>query len=221
MSNPFKSSKNNRFEMPETKTNTDSEIKSVSSLDRNTKISHNEEFFSRERGRGREERGDRTHDTRPSFIFKSSKPTQKIYYEHNNEDFPELVIVNSDPNIGCTLDYKNASLKEEKPEKPEKPETVEIFEPGWLYIKTQRGSNNILKKYCPPIKQNKQVISPQQKLNNLMNNVIQKMEERRYKFIEDYGEDTYERDYNIQSYYEMVDDYEYYSDDGYYSDGDY
>jgi len=211
MSNPFRLSKNTRFEKPET--NTASIVILESRLEESNDIEINQPKELRPRI-------ERSQHTRPS-MFKSSKPTQKIYYQHNNEDFPELVIVNSDPNIGCTLDYKNASLKEEKPEKPEKPETVEIFEPGWLYIKTQRGSNNILKKYCPPIKQNKQVISPQQQLNNLMNNVIQKMEERRYKFIEDYGEDTYERDYNIQSYYEMLDDYEYYSDDGYYSDGDY
>jgi hypothetical protein len=206
MSNTFKSSKNNRFEMPDTNTNTntDSETKSVSSLDRDTKENHRQEFRQRER----------TYDARPSFVFKSSKPTQKIYYEHNNQDFPDLVIVNSDLNkSGCTLDYKNASLKEE-----EKPDVVEIYEPGWLYMKFEKGRNHILKKIGPKINySNKPVISVQQHLNKSMNNAIQIMEERRYQFIEAYGEDNYERDYRIDSYYEMAEDYEddYYGEDQY------
>ena len=213
MSNPFRSSKNTRFERPDTNTGTELRSGSESRLDPGKE---SQDFRPRERERERERERTERSNTRPAFVFKTSKPTQKIYYEHNNEDFPELVIVNPDLKIDTTLDYKNASLKEE-----EKPEDVEIFEPGWLYMKLENGSNNILKKYCPIIKPNKQVVSPQQQLNNLMNNVIQKMEERRLVFIQEYGEDNYERDYNIESYYEMSEDYEYYSDSEYYSDGDY
>jgi len=203
--------------MPETKTNTDSDTKSVSSLDRDKNVNNNQEFYPREKGR--KERGERSYDSRPSFIFKSSKPIQKIYYEHNNEDFPDLVIVNSDVNkSGCTLDYKNASLKEE-----EKPDIVEKYEPGWLYMKFEKGCNHILKKIGPKINySNKPVISVQQHLNNSMSNAIQKMEDRRYQFIEDYGEDNYDRDYRTDSYYEMAEDYDDdYSCEEYYSDYDY
>jgi hypothetical protein len=129
-------------------------------------------------------------------------------------------MVNSDLNkSGCTLDYKNASLKEE-----EKPDVVEIYEPGWLYMKFEKGGNHILKKIGPKINySNKPIVSVQQQLNNSMNNVIQIMEERRCKFIESYGEDNYDRDYRIDSYYEMAEDYDdyYYGEDQYCSDGDY
>jgi len=208
MSNPFKLSKNTRFEKPEP--SLESDTKSVSSLEKDVQVNQIQELRQRERA----------YDTRPSFIFKSSKPTQKIYYEHNNEDFPDLVIVNLDVNKSrCMLDYKNASLKEE-----EKPEVVEVYEPGWLYMKFERGTSHILKKFEPKIiSNNKPLISAQQHLNNSMNNVIQIIEERRCKFIDSYGEDNYERDYKIDSYYEMSEDYDdyYYGEDQYYSDGDY
>ena len=121
-------------------------------------------------------------------------------------------------NSGCTLDYKNASLKEE-----EKPEEVEIYEKGWLYMKLDKSSNTLLKRAEPPVNansSNKSAICIQQHLNNAMNNVIENMEERRHKFIQLYGEDNYERDYKIQDYYEMVEEYDdtYYNED---SDGDY
>ena len=201
MSNPFKSSKNTRFEKPESDAILGSDTKS----EKEPQVKHRHESRPRV---------ERNYDIRPSFVFKSSKPTQKIYYEHNNEDFPDLVVTSSDLNNQCTLDYKNASLKEE-----EKPEEVEVYEPGWLYMKLDKSSNTILKKTGPKIISNsKPLVSPQQQLNISMNNIIQKMEERRIRFIETYGEDNYERDYRTDSYYEMAEDYD---EEQYYSDDDY
>ena len=86
-------------------------------------------------------------------------------------------------------------------------------------MKLDKSSNTILKKTGPKIISNsKPLVSPQQQLNISMNNVIQKMEERRIRFIETYGEDNYERDYRTDSYYEMAEDYD---EEQYYSDDDY
>jgi hypothetical protein len=209
MNNPFKSSKNKRFEKekePEKAITLATEKIQEKQPDNIRSVYHNADY-------SRPQREVRHYDSRPSSSFKSfsKDPPKKIYYEHKNEEFPELVkISNSDNDNKCALDYKNASLKEDE----ENTENVIVYEPGWLYMKIDKSNNNILKKLVPS-KINRPNISPQQQLNNLMNNAIKNMEENHNKFIENYGEDNYQRDYHIQSYYEMAEEYEEYDESSY------
>ena len=152
-------------------------------------------------------------NNRPS-IFKNESVTNKnvnnkIYYEVNEEDFPELCKSNQSGNPEkCLMDFKNASLKE-----AQIIEETQNFEPGWLYMKY--GSNKkIMQKFIPKNNIINTNISLQDELNMNMNSCIEKMEERHKTFIENYGEENYERDYHIENYNEMA--YKY--DDNYSSD---
>jgi hypothetical protein len=76
-----------------------------------------------------------------------------------------------------------------------------------------------MKKFIP-VNNNIIPISYQDKLNIDMNNCIEKIKERRKTYIECYGEDKYERDYQMDNYVEMSYKYNDCEND-FDSDGDY
>jgi hypothetical protein len=78
-----------------------------------------------------------------------------------------------------------------------------------------------MRKFTPTKNINVNTISFQDKLNMDMNKCIEKMEERHQIFIEAYGEDNYERDYNIENYNEMAYNYDDDYDSDFASDEDY
>jgi len=185
MSNPFKNSKNNRIET----------LKSESNRER--------------------EPINPMQNNRPS-IFKNENVTNKnvinkIYYEVKDGDFPELCKSGNQSGNPekCMMDFKNASLKE-----AQIIEETQNFEPGWLYMKYSSNNKKIMQKFIPKNDIISTNISLQDKLNMTMNSCIEKMEERHKTFIENYGEENYERDYHIENYNEMADKY----DDNYGSD---
>jgi hypothetical protein len=180
--NPFTKSKNNRFEKNETQ-------------------KYNE--IHKEYKKERQPITDiRSNNEGNSFISrKKDEASKKIYYEMNISDFPDLNVDNNSETINlkkCQLDYKNASLKEVEKEG----KTIQKFEPGWTYIKNDKNTNNILKKYIK--KENKENnYSFEEILNYDMNNAIEEIINRRIDYIEYYGEDRYNKDYNIEKYEEM------------------
>jgi len=139
---------------------------------------------------------------------KSGEPPKKIYYEMNNEDFPELIqesqaVSKEESNKNKSLlDFKNASLKESKPV-----EICEELTPGWLHMKYDKKNNKILKKQIKNENYENNINGDslfEIQVDNAINNII----ERHNFFIEKYGIDNYERDYHIESYCEMSDKYE-------------
>ena len=142
---------------------------------------------------------------RPYTSFRSSNEApKKIFFDIVNENFPTL-IPETKSNIGNScLDFKNASLKEVV-----KKEENEKLKPGWLYMKYDKN-NNILRKHIAPEKPIDNNLLFETQVHNALNQIIN----NHYKFIEDYGEDSYERDYKMNSYFEMAEEY----DDDYFDD---
>jgi hypothetical protein len=149
---------------------------------------------------------------RNSQFKNSNEPPKKIYYEMNIDDFPEITsnaeVITENINNKVLLDFKNASLKEADTTN----EICEVLTPGWLHMKYNKNTNKFMKK---EIKNDETKKNTNNKLifeiqvNNAINSII----ERQQHFIGNYGVDKYEKDYHIESYWEMSnkydDDYEY------------
>jgi hypothetical protein len=161
----------------------------------------NKKFEYSERERQERQSNQVSQNNRPTLFKQYNAPHNKVYYEMNITDFPELNSANEKVNPEnpekCLMNFKNASLKEAAIIEEE-----EYFEPGWLYMKCANSTNQIMRKFIP-VNNNMIPISFQDKLNMDMNNCIQKIEERRKTYIEYYGEDNYERDYHMEDYEEM------------------
>jgi hypothetical protein len=193
MNNPFKLSKNNRFDELE-KSEKLEEIKkpdiynkTCENIEIKPKPIHQEIKFI---------------NNRNTFSYRSNNEApKKTYYEMNNQDFPELNSNENSENNDIKkniLDYKNASLKEVEKEENK----TQNFEPGWLYMKYDKN-NNILKRF---VKSDANTTS-NYSLNNEIKCAIDKIENRRLEYIKFYGEDNYERDYCVQEYEDILNSY--------------
>ncbi len=169
----------------------------------------------REQDRRRMESYGRRNDR--SLFKNENEPPKKIYFEMNNKHFPYLIKNDSNSESESlvqnnSLDFKNASLKEVP-----KVKLTEKLKPGWLYMKYDKDNN--IKKF---IMETKITLDQEALFDNKVNNAINEIIKNHYSFIENYGEDNYERDYNMESYLEMAnkysDDYEYDEYDEYYTD---
>jgi len=136
---------------------------------------------------------------RPFTGFRcSNEVPKKIFFEIGNENFPTLIAETKSNIENSCLDFKNASLKEVV-----KKEEKEKLKPGWLYMKYDKN-NNILRKHIVTEKPIDNNLLFETQLHNALNQIIN----NHYKFIEDYGEDNYERDYKMNSYFEMAEEYD-------------
>ena len=127
-------------------------------------------------------------------LFKNeNEPPKKIYFEMNNKHFPYLIKNDSNSESESesesllqnnSLDFKNASLKEVP-----KVKLTEKLKPGWLYMKYDK--DNKIKKI---IMETKITVDKEAFFNNQVNNAINEIIKNHYSFIENYGEDNYERD---------------------------
>jgi hypothetical protein len=168
--------------------------------------------------KSRNTRVENRKDLYRSQFRKENETPKKVYYEMNNEDFPELFppLSLKTPSEVCdsnnelynkqeesvknsvVLDFKNASLKEVP-----NIEVSEKFKPGWLYMKYDKN-NNIMRKNMNKNMEN----NPKELFENQVNNAINNIIEKHQEFIEYYGYDNYEKDYLIDNYLEMAEKYE-------------
>ena len=156
-------------------------------------------------------------------IFKTNKDENKLKIINKNknlcienkEEFPELVSreIKNQTNED-TINYKTATLKEA----PKIVEDEFALQPGWTKITYK--NNTIEKEYLSLIQKkgnnmNEKEIKNKQIINKQMNDIIEFMNQKRIYYVEQYGEDSYERIYGTyeSTYNDEYNDDEYYDED--------